>query len=599
MGGAERFTGFSIVGSGRREQLPSGKTRLFVDTIKSVGIVDRGANPAATIELFKRDGESSGDKFAVDVSFAKVDQSLRIVGGWASIAKNADGTLPPDSQGDVIDTPEAIAAWKKALVSYAKDARGGDLQHEFFNVASLVEFQIIDENSAPILAKAMGGTLPEGNQFTGAWVGYYLPETDLGQRAWNGVLNAIGKAATCTECGAKMPSGSKGDLCPKCAKLAKSDRGGMFAALKRLLKLAPPELLEKAGIEPATQRPTIIRKAKHPELFKSFTSLLKDAGIEIDEGTLDALLGREPDDFNAELMERRLYEIREDLWECCSALMDALVENMRAGSDQARIDECIAQFATAVRSDLSGWMVEKSELSESVLGEQRRQRLAKLNAHKSAAIAATMTKKTEEPMPEPANKETEVTVESMTKGLDKETAEFITKRCAEEPALEAVLKGATPEMRAYLIKQEREKADLRKQAADNAERTQQEIRKREIADFAKRASDPNEFGMLQGTPEEKAELLYKMSRGEPLAKEDWVKVETMLKAASTQLAEGRPITRASGASDFGAVGTYTAELNKKVAEYRAQNPSVSEAVALKRVMDANGELAKRAQAESH
>lgn len=119
------------------------------------------------------------------VQFAKIDEERRIVSGWASVAKNADGSLPHDTQGDVIDTAEAIRAWDDAWIEYAKSARTGDIQHEVFNATSLIEMLIVTPEKATALAKAIGATLPEtGSQFVGAWVSYQLDESDVCKQAW-------------------------------------------------------------------------------------------------------------------------------------------------------------------------------------------------------------------------------------------------------------------------------------------------------------------------------------------------------------------------------------------------------------------------------
>lgn len=117
----------------------------------------------------------------IEAPIIKVDEERRIASGWAIVAKRTDGTDAPDSQGDVIDTPEAIAALRKSFEDYAMESRDGDLMHAFFGVAKLVEMVVM----TPDVQEAMGiekGTVP-----VGAWVSFHYPETPLGNEAWEGV----------------------------------------------------------------------------------------------------------------------------------------------------------------------------------------------------------------------------------------------------------------------------------------------------------------------------------------------------------------------------------------------------------------------------
>ena len=111
----------------------------------------------------------------------KVDTERRIAAGWAIVAKRADGTLTPDVQGDVFDTPESIDALQDAFHEFAKHSRSGDLMHIFPDVAQLVEMVVL----TPDVQKAMG--IPDGAVPVGAWCSFYYPETPLGNEAWEGV----------------------------------------------------------------------------------------------------------------------------------------------------------------------------------------------------------------------------------------------------------------------------------------------------------------------------------------------------------------------------------------------------------------------------
>lgn len=116
------------------------------------------------------------------VEIVKVDDEARIVAGFASVAINADGSLPEDTQGDVIDTPEAIKAWERAFYKYALDGRDGDVQHEFFKVSRLVELLVFTPEKTKAIAKRLG--LKGDSQAVAAYVSYEVSKSKEGDKAW-------------------------------------------------------------------------------------------------------------------------------------------------------------------------------------------------------------------------------------------------------------------------------------------------------------------------------------------------------------------------------------------------------------------------------
>ena len=118
---------------------------------------------------------------SVCVPILKLDDEQRLFGGWAYVARLADGTLVEDHSGDVIDTPEAWEALTKAFIKYALVGRTGDLMHTDFEAADLVEMAIFD------LAKRQALGLPEGVLPDGIYVSFKARETPAGERLWKGV----------------------------------------------------------------------------------------------------------------------------------------------------------------------------------------------------------------------------------------------------------------------------------------------------------------------------------------------------------------------------------------------------------------------------
>jgi hypothetical protein len=116
----------------------------------------------------------------------KVEPERRMFFGWSYVAKNAGGQVV-DHSGDIIDTPEAITAMEDAFYKYALHSRGGDDGHSVFGVAQLVE-QIV---FTPDKIEKMGLS-PDTP--IGVWSGYYVPETELGDRLLESIQSGRYKA---------------------------------------------------------------------------------------------------------------------------------------------------------------------------------------------------------------------------------------------------------------------------------------------------------------------------------------------------------------------------------------------------------------------
>lgn len=112
------------------------------------------------------------------VPIAKVDLERRLFGGWAYIAHAQDGTQVVDHSGDVVDTPEAWDSLSDAFVDYALESRSGDLNHEEFGAADLVELFISDAEKRAALG------LPEGSLPDGVYVSFKARRSPAGRRLW-------------------------------------------------------------------------------------------------------------------------------------------------------------------------------------------------------------------------------------------------------------------------------------------------------------------------------------------------------------------------------------------------------------------------------
>lgn len=91
-----------------------------------------------------------------NISITKAREG-RLVSGWASVAKNADGSFAFDWEGDVLTT-EVL---EKAAIDFMEDHRQSGLQHKGDAVATVVESIVFTKEKMT----AMGipeGVVPEG-----------------------------------------------------------------------------------------------------------------------------------------------------------------------------------------------------------------------------------------------------------------------------------------------------------------------------------------------------------------------------------------------------------------------------------------------------
>lgn len=99
------------------------------------------------------------ERMCVDVLFdiTKSRDEECLVSGWASVAVNADGSLPLDWQDDVI-RPEVL---EKAAVNFMLDYRGSGVMHEGAEQGVVVESIVLTKDKQAAIG-IPEGTVPEG-----------------------------------------------------------------------------------------------------------------------------------------------------------------------------------------------------------------------------------------------------------------------------------------------------------------------------------------------------------------------------------------------------------------------------------------------------
>jgi len=119
-------------------------------------------------------------KFKLDISIEKsktVNESKKLVSGWASIAKKADGTIPLDWQGDVI-SPDML---EDASISFMLEYRESGIMHEGNSVATVVESIMFTKEKQ----QAIG--IPEGCVPEGWFITVKVHDPEIFKKVENGV----------------------------------------------------------------------------------------------------------------------------------------------------------------------------------------------------------------------------------------------------------------------------------------------------------------------------------------------------------------------------------------------------------------------------
>lgn len=127
---------------------------------------------------------------------SREDEQRRFFG--AAYIHTEDGNQVTDYSGDVIDTPEAQAAFEEAFYGFVKDFRTGDSEHELFDAADLIEGFVVTKE------KKAAGIFPT-DMDEGGYVGFQAKDTEAGNVLWDGVksgrltgLSIVGEGTTVT-----------------------------------------------------------------------------------------------------------------------------------------------------------------------------------------------------------------------------------------------------------------------------------------------------------------------------------------------------------------------------------------------------------------
>lgn len=100
----------------------------------------------------------------------KIDDDKRLVFGWASIIKDADGRVLIDRQDDFIDSEDEL---EKSAYDYVLNSRDGGEMHVRKGVSTVVESVVFTKEKQ----EALG--IPEGTMPVGWWVGFRVDDDDV------------------------------------------------------------------------------------------------------------------------------------------------------------------------------------------------------------------------------------------------------------------------------------------------------------------------------------------------------------------------------------------------------------------------------------
>ena len=110
----------------------------------------------------------------MDSFVSKIDLDKKLVFGWASIIKDAEGKVLVDRQNDYIDSEDEL---ESAAYHYVLNSRDGGELHINKGVSTMIESVVFSKEKQ----QAMG--IPEGVIPTGWWIGFRVND----DRVWEEV----------------------------------------------------------------------------------------------------------------------------------------------------------------------------------------------------------------------------------------------------------------------------------------------------------------------------------------------------------------------------------------------------------------------------
>lgn len=111
-----------------------------------------------------------------DFNISKSKEDEQLVFGWANIAKNADGSVPLDWQGDVTE----IDVLEKAAYEYMRFYGQTGEMHKGKSFGRVVESMVFTK------AKREALGIPEGTVPDGWFVGFHVPDKEVFQKVKSG-----------------------------------------------------------------------------------------------------------------------------------------------------------------------------------------------------------------------------------------------------------------------------------------------------------------------------------------------------------------------------------------------------------------------------
>ena len=127
---------------------------------------------------------------------SREDEQRRFFGS-GYIHTTPDGTVE-DWSGDIVDTLESQQALEEAFYGFVKDFRTGDMEHELFDAADLIEGFVVTKE------KKQAGIFPD-EMSEGLYVGFQARDTEAGDLLWDGVKSGRLSALSIVGEGTRTP----------------------------------------------------------------------------------------------------------------------------------------------------------------------------------------------------------------------------------------------------------------------------------------------------------------------------------------------------------------------------------------------------------
>jgi hypothetical protein len=124
-------------------------------------------------------------RFVCHIEKSEPDQ--RRFWGRGYIHTRSDGSIVEDVSGDVVDDLTSQRELENAFYKYVTDYRSGDMEHEAFDAATMIEGFVVTGE------KKKAGLFPT-DMDEGVYVGFQANDTDAGEALWEGVKTGRLKA---------------------------------------------------------------------------------------------------------------------------------------------------------------------------------------------------------------------------------------------------------------------------------------------------------------------------------------------------------------------------------------------------------------------